>query len=78
VGYVTNSSTYITVAIGGLMSILEDVANAAKNFFLTYGYATRGYDTHPHTIESDLEILEDALRAYHESTRAPTETPKEG
>jgi hypothetical protein len=59
------------------MSTLEDIANAAKNFALTYGYATRGY-THPDAIEADLEVLEDAIRAYREATASATETRREG
>jgi hypothetical protein len=56
---------------------IENVANAAKNFSLTYNRAMWGYQTHPDAIEVDLEVLEDAIRAYRQATAGTTETRKE-
>jgi hypothetical protein len=59
------------------MSTLDDIANAAQNFVLTYEMAMWGYKHHQE-IEADLEVLEDAIRAYREATASATETRREG
>jgi hypothetical protein len=46
-----------------MMSTLDDLANAAQNFVLTYEMVMWGY-TSPEAIKADLEVLEDAIRAY--------------
>jgi hypothetical protein len=47
------------------MGTLEHIANAAKNYALTYDMAMDGY-THPDGIEADLAVLEDAIAAHRQ------------
>jgi hypothetical protein len=50
------------------MVAVTEVANAAKNFTLTYEHALLGYTT-PEAIERDLVSLEEAIRAYRTRER---------
>jgi hypothetical protein len=58
------------------MSTLEAVAHAAQNVAMTCDDIIWGYAA-PEVLEPDLQVLEDAIRAYRSETAAHTEMPRE-